>query len=409
MIENNQNLIPIGMSHNPDPVQAGQEAAQIALAQLAPGETIGWALAFCGGRHDPAAVLQGLRSKLGQVEIVGGAAIGTITSTLLGYSGYECAVAIFPRSLPEPAILLSHDLSQGELEAGRQLGVKLREAASDDSTVLLFYDSLRSGAPPVLYVGSRLIEGIYQGLEGKRLTLVGAGMLGDFGFEKSYIFDGHQGVKHAVVAAVLPALIQSHTTIMHGCVPASAFLEVTRVDGAVVYELDGRPALTVLSEMLGQEPGSPLRDNLSLAVTLGQKHGDLYAPYDESAYVNRLIISSNPTEGSISLFEADFQRGDKVQIMSRDNQLMVASVRQQTRRLLTSLNEKKPVLALYIDCAGRNSAFSGAEVEEAGVLQTELGPDIPLLGFYSGVEIAPFLGQSRPLDWTGVLTLLTLG
>ncbi len=31
----------------------------------------------------------------------------------------------------------------------------------------------------------------------------------------------------------------------------------------------------------------------------------------------------------------------------------------------------------------------------------------PLIGFYSGVEIAPFNGYSRPLDWTGVLTTLS--
>jgi small ligand-binding sensory domain FIST len=97
-----------------------------------------------------------------------------------------------------------------------------------------------------------------------------------------------------------------------------------------------------------------------------------------------------------------------VQIMSRNNQLMIDSVRQQTRRLLASVNQARPLFALYIDCAGRSSAFSGAEEEEAAILQAELGPDIPLLGFYSGVEVAPLLGQSRPLDWTGVLTLLTL-
>jgi hypothetical protein len=245
-------------------------------------------------------------------------------------------------------------------------------------------------------------------LADKPLQLIGAGMLGDFSFEKSYIFDGCREVKHRVVAVILPAGFKSHSTIMHGCVPASAFLEVTRVEGAVVYELDGRPALTVLAEMLGQELGSTLKDNLSLSVTLGQKHGDLYAPYDEAAYVNRLIIGSNPTEGSITLFEADFQVGDKIQIMSRDNQLMLDSVRQQTRRLLASLKERKPLLAFYIDCAGRSCAFSGAEIEEASILQAELGPDIPLLGFYSGVEIAPLLGRSRPLDWTGVLTFLTL-
>jgi hypothetical protein len=33
----------------------------------------------------------------------------------------------------------------------------------------------------------------------------------------------------------------------------------------------------------------------------------------------------------------------------------------------------------------------------------------PLLGFYSGVEIAPVDGvRSRPLDWTAVLTVLCL-
>jgi len=32
--------------------------------------------------------------------------------------------------------------------------------------------------------------------------------------------------------------------------------------------------------------------------------------------------------------------------------------------------------------------------------------ETPLLGFYSGVEIAPFLQKSRGLDWTGVLMVL---
>ena len=34
--------------------------------------------------------------------------------------------------------------------------------------------------------------------------------------------------------------------------------------------------------------------------------------------------------------------------------------------------------------------------------------EVPLLGFYSGVEIAPLMGRAQPLDWTGVLTLFAL-
>ena len=92
--------------------------------------------------------------------------------------------------------------------------------------------------------------------------------------------------------------------------------------------------------------------------------------------------------------------------MSRDNFLMTDSV----ERGLNSVNERlagsKCELALYIDCAGRASIMSGAETEEAELVVSSFAPDCPLMGFYSGVEIAPFAGNySRPLDWTGVLTV----
>jgi small ligand-binding sensory domain FIST len=190
--------------------------------------------------------------------------------------------------------------------------------------------------------------------------------------------------------------------------PVSSFLEVTRIDGPLIYELNGRPALEVLQEMIGDEQGSFNADNLSLNITLGEKHGDLYAPYSESAYVNRLIVNANPEDGSVRIFEADFQVGTKIQIMSRNNQMMMESVQQRTKALRDSLGSATPLGALYINCAGRACAFGGGDVEEASVLQKELGAEIPLLGFYSGVEIAPLLGRSRPLDWTGVLTLFTL-
>jgi small ligand-binding sensory domain FIST len=64
------------------------------------------------------------------------------------------------------------------------------------------------------------------------------------------------------------------------------------------------------------------------------------------------------------------------------------------------------LLCLYFDCAGRASGRSGAPVEEAELVAGGLDPSAPFLGFYSGVEVAPFGAYSRPLDWTGVLTML---
>lgn len=395
-------MISIGISQTEHSEQAGRSAAQKAIRSLTASPEMTWALAFCGGRHDPEAALQGIQAELGEVMVVGGSMSGAISNNFLSYSGYECAVAMFSGPFAGPTIIPVAGLDGGELQAGRQLGARLHEVASDGDTVLLFYDSIHSSPPPVLHVGSYLLNGVYETLGDKDLKLIGAGTLGDLTLTRSFIFDGRRSVKHAGVAVVLPSGIQSHTMIMHGCTPISPFLEITKIEGAVVYELDGRPALEVLQETIGRD-----ESNLSLLITLGEKHGDPYTPYDESRYVNRLILSSNPADGSVTLFEADFDVGTRVQVMSRDNQMMIESVNRLARKLLDSLGTHKPLFALYIDCAGRTCGFSGAESEEAAGVQAELGLDIPLLGLYSGVEIAPLLGRSRPLDWTGVLTLFT--
>jgi hypothetical protein len=249
------------------------------------------------------------------------------------------------------------------------------------------------------------LKGIYQGLAGHPVHLVGAATLGGFQITGSFVFDGRSSATHTATAVVMPSSLTAHSTIMHGCIPASAFMVITRIEGTVVYELDGRPALDVLQEMVGQ---SLPRNRPILTVTLGEKHGDLYTPYDEAAYLNRFIMNANPDDGSLVLFEADFKAGAKVQIMSRDNQRMLESVQTRTRQLLSTLADHHPVFGLYVDCAGRTSAFSGAEKEDGAILQAEVGNQFPILGFYSGGEIAPLFGLSRPLNWTGVLTLFTL-
>ena len=400
-------MIGVGRSNNPDPKEAGTEAARRAVALLDADEAPAWALLFCGGKHDPALVLAGLRGVVGAIAVVGGSAAGGITGAGFGYSGFEVAVGLFPAGLGKPVILVDDGLLDGEGPAGRRLGDRLGGIVDDGRVVLLFYDSVASTVPPRLHPASPLVEGIYQGLGGRRPHLVGAGTLTDMNLSDGYVFDGTRPRKHAAVAVVLPPSVGAETAILHGCVPVSAFMTITAVEGADVLELDGRPALSVLEGMFGIEIGESHGRALSLMVTLGEKHGDPSAEYDENRYVNRLILRASPERRSITLFEPDFHLGSVVQIMSRDNGLMVQSVRDGVRLMNERFSGRRPILALYIDCAGRASARSGSEIEEAEVLLDEIAIPAPLLGLYSGVEIAP-VGeeQSRSLDWTAVLTIL---
>ncbi len=209
--------------------------------------------------------------------------------------------------------------------------------------------------------------------------------------------------KHVAVALVFPPGARVATSVLHGCRPVSTFMEITRIEGAEVLELDGKPALGVIEAMLGLPINRTGDHDLSLIATLGEKQGDPFAPYDENAYVNRLILTSDRGRGSVTLFEPDFRLGTRVQIMSRDNSLMLDSVRSGAAEMNRIMANGDSVFNLYIDCAGRASGRSGAQVEEAAVVVSDLDASVPLLGFYSGVEIAPFNGYSRPLDWTGVL------
>jgi len=395
-------MIQVGASSGSESRKVGKQAAQRASERLS-GEAE-WALAFSGGRHTPEEVLQGFRDVLGNIPIVGGSSVGTISNGQLGYSGFEAALAVFSRDLPTPVLLCEADLEKGELELGRRLGERLGAVASPGATILLFYDSIASFPPPVLHVGSRLLDGIYEALGTSELRIIGGGTLGDLGMQSSWVFAMETARRHAVAAVVLPTAFTSETAVLHGCSPAGPFLEVTRSDGAVLHELNGKPALSVIRETLG----GTLPEPLSLAITLGEKHGDPYAPYDESLYVNRLVMGADEASGTITLFEADFSEGSRVQLMSRNNQMMIESVQRGASKLVQGADESSNQLMLYIDCAGRTGGFCGAEQEEAQEVRNAVGERVPLLGAYSGVEIAPFLGRSRPLDWTGVLTRISV-
>jgi hypothetical protein len=386
----------------------GTVAVRQAIASLrGGGEQPELIVAFCGGKLDPHAVRAAILEAFGPVPVVGGSAAGVISCAGSGYSGFELGLIAFYDPLTTPEVLLSRSLDRDERAAGAELAGQVRRLTSAEAVVMLLFDSVASSQPPRLHHASSIVGGFNEALGDAPVHLLGGGLLTDMNLSSAWVFDGQGVTKHAALALVFPSAVEAETVILHGCRPVSAFMEITRIDGATVYELDGEPAIKVIERMVGLPVGGSRGQELSLVATLGQKQGDPYAPYDENAYVNRLILSADAERGSITLFEPDFELGTQVQVMSRDNGLMLDSVRRGVADITRSVVGRDNLLALYIDCAGRASVRSGSVIEEADLVVQGLDTGVPLLGFYSGVEIAPFNGAtSRPLDWTGVLTVL---
>jgi len=109
------------------------------------------------------------------------------------------------------------------------------------------------------------------------------------------------------------------------------------------------------------------------------------------------------------MFEPDLEEGMEIQFMLRDTGRMVESVNHNTAETLTRIEDssQKARFGIYIDCGGRTVQLSNTLTEEASEVQKLFNEkNIPLFGFYSGVEIAPYHGLSRGLDWTGILLVI---
>ena len=398
----------VGFYDDPNSFEAGKRAAAAALKKT--GQKAGsLVLAFCTGKHDYHACFEGVKSVVGNSPVVGGSAIGVITNENLGYEGCQVGVAVLPEDLAFNIASVGK-LDRGERKAGLELGSQLSAKRSPrEKIVLLFYDSVKSPPPlaPVLNVSSYLIDGFERGLGESPPPIVGAGLIGSHAFDRGQLFCGEKVADQHAVAALLSGGCSAYSAIMHGCKPLSGYHTITRVEGPVLYEIDGKPAMEVIDDLLGSKDWQkrlPL-----LLVTLGVNHGEKYAPYNEKNYVSRLIVGAMPEKKAIVLFEADFENGTEFQFMRRNAELMMESAEKGSKEAMAYIrnSNQDPFFALYIDCAGRTAGFSGAEGEEAAIVQEKIGKTIPLLGFYSGVEIAPLLGKSRGLDWTAVLLILS--
>ena len=80
-----------------------------------------------------------------------------------------------------------------------------------------------------------------------------------------------------------------------------------------MLEINGRPALQFLAEMLPDTPW----EEYPLFVTLGVNKGDKFGPFREDDYANRMTMSIDKERGGLVMFEPDLITGSEVQLMRR--------------------------------------------------------------------------------------------
>lgn len=162
-----------------------------------------------------------------------------------------------------------------------------------------------------------------------------------------------------------------------GWMPFGPERTVTRARGNVLFQLDGRSALALYKQYLGDKaqelPASALR--FPLCIT----------PADGSPSVVRTILSIDEAGESMT-FAGDIPDHAQVRFMRASYEDLIdgAAEAAEGDDLPTD-----PDLALCVSCVGRKIVLGQRVEEETEVVRNAFGADTVLAGFYSYGELAP--------------------
>ena len=396
--------VGIGYSEIPDSAMAGQQAAQTALNNVKRSDPCDLALLFCTAQHNQQVLFDSVHSVIGNnIPIYGGGAVGIITNKTFGYAGNQIGVALFWTDGANIDVLIEEGLLEGDAIVGERLGKRLAEQNTlPTSPLLLFYDAVdRTHGDVRLQMATWLLNGLEKGL-GFFPLLAGAGIQGDHVCTPTQQFWGTKLGEHSAMAIKFPKEIHMDCAIMHGCRPASGYYTVTKAEGPVILEINGERAIDFIDKILS--PAIKPED-YPFFLLFGINHGDKWGEYNEDNYASRLCLGLDIERGGIVMFEPDMVTGTEFQLMYRS--LEPTYIQPKIDALFNNLNGREPVFAMYIDCAGRCAGYGGIDIEDAVVVQNIVNERVPLLGLYTGVEIAQTGGKPRGLDWTGVFCLFS--
>ena len=397
----------VGFSDLSNSFEAGEQAAKDSIITEFES-SIDIAIIFASGRHNAKEVLHGVRSILGQdTRLAGGSTSGIITNKKLGYEDFHVGVLSLDASEFSCKAFWQNNISTSGETPGIEIGEKINSLGCKVQNLLLFYDSVRLTANeggPALNMATPILNGITEKIPGE-YPFAGIGVIGDALFSTpASVWLDDEIKRDAAIVLSFSGNIQLNTTILHGTKPASDYHTITKVDGPEIKEIDKIPAITFLKNFFGQS-STFKPEHYPLFLTLGVNRGRKYDPFREENYASRLCLSINKQNNSIIMFEPDLTVGDKIQIMIRD--FDTTYIKDGIDKIFKETKDKKPIFALYLDCIGRSQTFSGLEFEEAAEVQKQVAGRVPLLGVYSGVEVARVGDGLQALDWTGVFCLFS--
>jgi hypothetical protein len=246
--------------------------------------------------------------------------------------------------------------------------------------------------------GSELVRGIVDATpEG---TVITGGLAGDGDrFESTWILtDGGVSTKTVVAVGLYgPDLLVGYGS-GGGWDRFGPERTITRSVDNVLFELDGRPALDLYKEYLGEQakdlPASGLLFPLALRTA-----------DDTEELIVRTILGVDERERSLT-FAGDVPTGSRAQLMTASFDRLVDGA--ERAALMAASEQSGPVLSIAISCVGRRLIMGERCEDEIEATLDGLPAGARQVGYYSYGEISPSGLQTCELH-NQTMTITALG
>jgi hypothetical protein len=391
----------VGMSRHHNPNVAGREAAEQAL-QKAGVSKPDFTFMFASIGYEQPSLLRAVREATGGAPLSGCSAEGTINGDDADESNFSVVVT----AISSEELQWHHGIVPGLEDDPRAVGKQLAQdllpnLSADAIGLFVFPDGLTDYLEP-------FFAGLEENLPSDRfLPLWGGGAGNNFGVENTYQYCDDEVVSGGVSYALLSGNAQAGWAISHGLVPIGSARTVTRSQGNVIYEIDGKPAIEVLKEYLPEGALADDRDWQRYAVSLALTTKAPNYMKDEE-YVVRGMPGVRMADGSI-IVQTEVPEGTSVWFSSRDKEKITSRFDRMARQITEQLGDENPKLVFQFECLTRGKLLF-REQEKLQVLKRlrqSVGPDVPWAGFYTIGEIGPVEEHNLRHLYTSVVLALS--
>lgn len=334
-------------------------------------------------------ILQEINQEYPDIELIGCTTDGEISSTLGCVEDSITLILFYSDTIEIKAGLgrdITNDMDQAAKNAVSEAKSKL---SKKEKFCLALSESISIG-------GVAVIESIKKEL-GEEFPIFGGLAADQWNMTKTYQFYKNEVFTDSVQVLIFAGDISFSSGIASGWEPIGKKRKVTKVEGNIVYELDGEPILDFYNHYVGGN-FSRVPTEYPLAVF----------PEGSRKFYIRSPHCFNKEDKSVTFF-GDIPKDITVQLVSGTMEKLSSASENAIKEAVANYEGKNPQAALIFTCSARKAILGLNVHKEYSLLIESMPKEFPVCGFYTYGEIAPIENGEQSRFHNGTIVVLLLG